>query len=118
MPAMRIPRNCQPEKKSSKGHRPKKYSPISLALFTLDFGILGSSILFTGLVIELRRQSIFPFLSTHHADHAYQCLVSASAPDSPHFREGGGTGNKEGRPWKQTTTHSMAPLLVCDPGNS
>lgn len=33
--AIRIPRNCQPEKKSSTEHRAKKHSSISLVLFTL-----------------------------------------------------------------------------------
>lgn len=33
--AIRIPRNCQPEKKSSIENRTKQYSAISPALFTL-----------------------------------------------------------------------------------
>lgn len=61
--AIRIPRNCQPEKTSSKENRAKKYSLLSLALFTFDFRILGSTIFFEYLVIEFSRQNHLSFSS-------------------------------------------------------
>lgn len=117
MPAMRIPRNCQPEKILSIGHSAKKYSPISLALFTFDLRVLGNTILFTCLVIEFRRQIIFLFLSIHCADRASHCLMPGSSPGCIHLEEGSMVENKKGRHWKQTCTHSRAPLLFSNSGN-
>lgn len=119
--AARIPRNCQPEKKSSKEHRAKKYSPISLALFTFDFRILGSTIFFAYLVTEFRRQIIFLFLPIHQTDHTSHCSMSATSPDSPQLGEDSMAGDKERRPWKQVdlyTSHlhySSMTLRIINP---
>ena len=118
MPAMRIPRNCQPEKIPSIGHSTKKYSPISLTLFTFDMRVLGNTILFTCLIIEFRRQIIFLCLPIHCADHASHCFMPGSSPGCLHLEKGSMAGHKEGDARNRPVRKAGLPsLLVSNSGN-